>query len=70
MLLKSGGGLLVAEGSQLPGVLGKFLDEAMALETGRKAQEAVRSMRGATERTLQEVLNHWMIELPNEGPNE
>jgi len=57
-LLASGGGFLARDGAGVSVFFKRCLDEAFAREAGGKAREAVRSMRGATERTLAEVLKH------------
>ena len=57
----SGGGFPIGGGAELAGVFKKFLDPPTACEAGLKAFEAVDSMRGATERTVREVLDHWPI---------
>jgi 3-deoxy-D-manno-octulosonic-acid transferase len=57
-LLAAGGGELVHEGAGVTAYFRRCLDEAFARDAGRKGREAVRAMRGATERTLVEVLKH------------
>ena len=60
-LLASQGGLLVKDGAALVEVFKAFLDPNQAQGAGRKAFEAVSSMRGATETTVERVLTAWPI---------
>lgn len=60
-LSRSGGGFPVKEASEVPELFQGFLDRGLALETGRRAFDAVASMRGATDRTVKDVLKHWSI---------
>ena len=61
-LAQSGGGFLMKEASELPGIFKRFLDEGYAKEAGLKAFDSVAAMRGATERTVRQVLTHWPID--------
>jgi len=61
-LVQSGGGFQVQEASQLLGCFKQFLDEDFAKQAGKKAHSSVISMRGATEKTVQGVLNWWPSE--------
>ena len=62
-LIGSGGGLRIGSALELVDAFRRFMDPTVARETGRKAYEAVAAMRGATERTVREVLDHWPIGL-------
>jgi 3-deoxy-D-manno-octulosonic-acid transferase len=59
VLVESGGGFQVREAHELLKCFEKFLNEDFAKQAGRKAHESVLSMRGATEKTVQGVLNWW-----------
>jgi len=59
VLVRSGGGFQVRNPSELLQCFEKFLDEEFAKQAGRKAHASVLSMRGATEKTVQGVLNWW-----------
>ena len=61
-LIESGGGLLVDDGPELLRAFQKFLDQDVAREAGNRAYDSVVSMRGATERTVQQVVSRWPIE--------
>jgi 3-deoxy-D-manno-octulosonic-acid transferase len=61
-LVRSGGGFQVQDVTQLLECFKRFLDEDFAKQAGRKAHESVLSMRGATEKTVQGVLNRWPSE--------
>jgi 3-deoxy-D-manno-octulosonic-acid transferase len=61
-LVQSGGGFQVREASQLLECFKQFLDEDFARQAGKKAHASVISMRGATEKTVQGVLNWWPSE--------
>lgn len=61
-LIESGGGLLVDDGPELLKAFRKFLDLDLAREAGNRAYDAVVSMRGTTERTVQQVVSRWPIE--------
>ncbi len=65
-LIESGGGLLVDDGTELLSGFQKFLDSDLAREAGNRAYDSVVSMRGATERTVQQVVAHWPINLAEE----
>lgn len=58
-LIRSGGGFQAQDASQLLECFKLFLDEDFAKQAGRKARESVLLMRGATEKTVQGVLNWW-----------
>jgi 3-deoxy-D-manno-octulosonic-acid transferase len=58
-LVRSGGGFQVKDANELIEIFQKFLDEDFAKQSGRKAQEAVNSMRGATAKTVEAVLSRW-----------
>ncbi len=60
-LTQSGGGFLLKNASELPGLFQRFLDEGFAKEAGAKGFVSVAAMRGTTERTVQRVLQHWTI---------
>jgi 3-deoxy-D-manno-octulosonic-acid transferase len=60
-LAESGGGFLVEDGPGLIKEFEKFLDLDKARLAGNKALLSVASMRGATERTVQQVVAHWPI---------
>jgi 3-deoxy-D-manno-octulosonic-acid transferase len=62
-LIESGGGFLVDNGPELLRAFQKFLDSDLAREAGNRAYDSVASMRGATERTVQQVVSHWPINL-------
>jgi len=55
-LIASGGGVKIPEASELTGVFLSWADARSSRESGRKAFAAVESMRGATEKTLAEIL--------------
>ncbi len=59
VLVRSGGGFQVQNPSQLLECFKRFMDEDFAKQAGQKARESVLSMRGATEKTVQGVLNWW-----------
>jgi len=59
VLVRSGGGFQVKTAYELLKHFEKFLDEDFAKQAGRKAHESVLSMRGATEKTVQGILNQW-----------
>ncbi len=44
------------------------MDAELAQEAGHRAHDAVVSMRGATERTVQEVVNHWPVDMSSGQP--
>lgn len=60
-LVQSGGGVEIQEPSELTGVFKNFLEEVAAKEAGVKGFNAVNAMRGATDRTVAQVLKHWPI---------
>jgi 3-deoxy-D-manno-octulosonic-acid transferase len=60
-LIESGGGVLVDNSGDLVRAFERFLDSDLAKEAGHRAHDAVVSMRGATERTVHEVINHWPV---------
>ncbi len=62
-LIESGGGILVGDGRDVVKVFERFLDSDLAKEAGHRAHDAVVSMRGATERTVREVMTHWPIDI-------
>jgi 3-deoxy-D-manno-octulosonic-acid transferase len=62
VLVQSGGGFQIQDVFQLLECFKLFLDEDFAKQAGRKAHESVLSMRGATEKTVQGVLNRWPSE--------
>jgi len=66
-LIESGGGLLVDDGPELLKAFQKFLDSDLAREAGNRAYDSVVSMQGATERTVQQVVSHWPINLAPEA---
>jgi 3-deoxy-D-manno-octulosonic-acid transferase len=55
-LTASGGGVRMRDASDLPAVFAGWADGSASREAGEKAYAAVDSMRGATARTLQEIL--------------
>ena len=61
-LIESGGGISVNEGSDVVRVFERFLDQDLAKEAGHRGHDAVVSMRGATEKTVREVMSHWPID--------
>jgi 3-deoxy-D-manno-octulosonic-acid transferase len=61
-LIESGGGFLVDNGQDVAKAFEKFLDSGLSKEAGHRAHDAVVSMRGATERTVREVFNHWPVD--------
>ncbi len=61
-LIESGGGVLVDDGPDLLKAFQKFMDSDTAREAGNRAHDSVVSMRGATERTVQQVLAHWPMD--------
>jgi len=63
-LIESGGGALVDNGPDLLRAFERFLDPEVAREAGHRGHDAVASMRGATERTVKEVLDRWPITDP------
>lgn len=58
-LIESGGGFLVDDGPELLRAFQKFMDLDLAREAGNRAYDSVVSMRGATERTVQQVVSRW-----------
>jgi len=64
-LVESGGGLLVDDGPGLLKAFQKFLDMETARGAGARAFDAVVSMRGATERTVRQVVMHWPMDIPS-----
>lgn len=58
-LSAAGGGFLVEGPDQLSAAFRKLLEPGDSREAGGKAFRAVASMRGATERTVRQVLDHW-----------
>jgi 3-deoxy-D-manno-octulosonic-acid transferase len=62
VLVQSGGGFQLQDVSQLLECFRRFLDEDFAKNAGKNAHESVLSMRGATEKTVQGVLNWWPSE--------
>ena len=61
-LTVAGGGFSVADGAEVVQVFRRFLDLGAAQAAGQKAYDAVASMRGTTDRTLQQVLSRWPIQ--------
>jgi 3-deoxy-D-manno-octulosonic-acid transferase len=61
-LIEAGGGISVSDGQDVVKVFERFLDSDLAKEAGHRGHDAVVSMRGATERTVREVLSHWPID--------
>ena len=59
VLTRSGGGFPVQDAPQLLECFRRFLDEDFARQAGRKAHESVFSLRGATDKTVQGVLDWW-----------
>mgnify|MGYP001396348932 CR=1 FL=1 len=57
-LRTSGGAVCLEQASQIGSVFHGWLLEKASREAGEKAWVAVASMRGATERTLSQVLSH------------
>ena len=66
-LLASGGGVKVGDAEGIAAAFASWADAGASREAGEKAYEAVVSMRGATERTLREVLRH--LPETNEPPS-
>ncbi len=64
-LVESGGGIVLNDGRELLGAFQKFLDPKAAREAGNRAFDAVLSMRGATERTVRQVVMHWPMDIPS-----
>jgi 3-deoxy-D-manno-octulosonic-acid transferase len=60
-LIESGGGVLVNDGEDLIRAFQRFLDPEVAHEAGHRGHDSVVSMRGATERTVVEVLQRWPL---------
>ncbi|HVZ81196.1 MAG TPA: glycosyltransferase N-terminal domain-containing protein [bacterium] len=60
-LIESGGGVLVNDGDDLVRAFQRFMDPPTAREAGERGHDAVLSMRGATERTVTQVLQHWPL---------
>lgn len=60
-LIESGGGVLVNDGDDLVRALQRFMDPEIARQAGERGHDSVVSMRGATERTVTEVLQHWPL---------
>ena len=60
-LAQAGGGFQVKDGAEAANLLKGFMDLSLAREVGHRAYDAVASMRGATERTVRQVLSRWPI---------
>jgi 3-deoxy-D-manno-octulosonic-acid transferase len=60
-LIESGGGSLVNDGDDLVRAFQRFMDIETAHQAGERGHDSVVSMRGATERTVVEVLKHWPL---------
>jgi 3-deoxy-D-manno-octulosonic-acid transferase len=60
-LIESGGGVLVNDGDDLVRAFQRFMDPVIAREAGERGHDSVVSMRGATDRTVTEVLRHWPL---------
>jgi 3-deoxy-D-manno-octulosonic-acid transferase len=60
-LVESGGGQLVHNGSELVEAFRKFMDSDLSGKAAQRAYDSVASMRGATARTVQQVLYHWPL---------
>jgi 3-deoxy-D-manno-octulosonic-acid transferase len=61
-LLKCGGGFLVGEAIELSMLFQRLMNEDYAREAGNKAYKAVNSMNGATQRTLERVLDRFPLD--------
>ncbi len=61
-LIESGGGFLVDHGQDVVKVFERLMDSDLAKESGHRAHDAVVSMRGATERTVREVVSRWPMD--------
>lgn len=64
-LIESGGGMLVDDGPDLLRAFQKLLDLETARHAGNRAFDSVVSMRGATERTVRQVVAHWPMDIPS-----
>ena len=60
-LVESGGGVLINDGDDLVRAFQRFMDPEIARQAGERGHDSVVSMRGATERTVTEVLKHWPL---------
>jgi 3-deoxy-D-manno-octulosonic-acid transferase len=60
-LLNGGGGFRIQQASELPSLFKRFLDQRFFKDAGGKAHQAVVSMKGATEKTVERVLQHWQV---------
>ncbi len=64
-LLQSGGGVRLTQAGDLVRVFGDWSKGETSRLAGKKAFEAVRSLRGATQRTLENVLARWPLDSPS-----